>query len=348
MNKLSILLAAIIWAILSGHAYASVSGPDHQGQSLNTFIASQIQYMHDQEKLALDLNWEFQERWDEPIFQSLGAMERRHMDELLVLLDAHGLEPLVHTGTEGVYGNNDHTIAYNRLHSQGWESLLGAYEANAYVEEWDISELRSLINGTSEQSVIDTLTRLQTGAEKHLRMLVGNIKGLGYDYQAQILSQSDVDEICRGVEPHTGTDFTMNSGLTDTWYYPLTSGQGFFISIYPESQTVFVSWMIYDTDLPGEGSVSYLGNAGQRWLIAQGNYVGNRAELTVYSASGGLFDEVLSKVELEDIGGLTLQFDDCANGSIRYVLWPLWGGNMIPIERIAADNISRCELDAQP
>ena len=349
MNRVSVVLVAVVCFIFCGQIDASVSGFDQLSQpSLEGSTASQVLYLHDQEKLALDLNWEFQEMWDEPIFLSLGALERRHMDELFVLMEIYGLEPLVTTRTEGEYGDGDHMEAYAQLHSRGNVSLLEAYLAAAYVEEWDITKIRAIIDSTDEQLLIDTLTRLLADAKNHLRMLVSRIYGLSYDYKAQMLSQLEVDEICSGVKPYTGTHFTLNSGLNDAWYYPFTSGQGFFITVYPDSQTVFVSWMSYDTMFPGADSVSHVGDAGQRWLVAHGPYVGNRAELEVFSASGGLFDRVESAPELESIGYMILQFDDCSNGSIKYILMPLFGGYMIPIQRVAPDSVVQCEINIQP
>jgi len=349
MKRVLVFLAAVVCLIICGQVHAAGPGSDQQSQSpLDVSTASQVLYLHDQEKLALDLNWTFSWKWDEPIFLSLGASERRHMDELYALMEVYGLEPLVNTRSEAVYGADDHEKAWNQLHTRGSTSLLEAYLATAYVEEWNITEIRAIISSADEQSLIDTLSRLLAGAEKHLRMLVSHVNGLGHDYQAQMLSQSDVDNICSGVEPYTGTDFTLNSGLNDAWYYPFTSGQGFSIAVYPDSQTVFVSWMSFDNKFPGGNAVSTVGDAGQRWLVAQGNYFGNRAELEIFSASGGLFDRTESTPEIEYVGNMTLQFDDCTSGSIMYVLMPLWGGYMIPIQRVAPDSIMQCELATQP
>ena len=67
-------------------------------------------------------------------------------------------------------------------------SLLEAYLSTAYTGEWDIMGFRELIDGTDEQTVIDTSMKLLTGAEDHLQTQVSRIKGLGHDYEAQLLS----------------------------------------------------------------------------------------------------------------------------------------------------------------
>jgi hypothetical protein len=342
------MLAAFVCLIACGQLHAAGSGSDPQNQvSVDSLTASQVRYLHDQEKLAMDLNWDFQWMWEESIFQSLGAMERRHMDELLTWMSAHGLTPLVTSRSEGAYGDDDHLAAWEELLSRGSASLVEAYRANAYMEEWDITEIRALMESTNEQTLVIILERLLAGAEKHLRMLVSRIQGLGQVYQAQMLRQSDVNQICSGVEPYTGTQFALSGALNDAWFYPFTAGQGFFVSVYPDSKTVFVSWMSYDTDLPGGDAVSRVGDAGQRWLIAQGNYAGNRAELEIFSASGGVLDSVTPTPVLEFVGQMLLQFDDCSSGSVIYTLLPLFGGYIIPIERLAPDNVTQCQLNTQ-
>ena len=63
---------------------------------------------------------------------------------------------------------------------------------------------------------------------------------------------------------------------------------------------------------------------------------------------GGLLDSVVPAPELEFVGHMLLQFDDCSSGSIIYTLMPLFGGYMIPIERLAPDNVAQCQLNTQP
>ena len=65
-------------------------------------------YLYDQEKPAPDLKWVFHCMWEELTFQSLGALERRHMDELHALMDVYGLEPQLESRAEGSYGDADH------------------------------------------------------------------------------------------------------------------------------------------------------------------------------------------------------------------------------------------------
>lgn len=137
--------------------------------------------------------------------------------------------------------------------------------------------------------------------------------------------------------------FVINAGLNDAWYDPLTNGQGFTISVFEDKGTVFLAWYTYDTDLPASDATANLGDPGQRWLTAVGAYEGAEADMVVYSASGGLFDAALPVPELNPIGNILLQFDDCYSGMITYDLPDIGRSGSIPIERMASDNIALCE-----
>ena len=101
--------------------------------------------------------------------------------------------------------------------------------------------------------------------------------------------------------------------------------------------------MTFDTQLPDENVVSHLGSAGQRWLLAHGPYSGAQAELTIYSAKGGLFDMADPKPEVNPIGSMIVQFENCSNGSITYDLPTINRTGAIHIQRVALDNVAACE-----
>jgi hypothetical protein len=84
--------------------------------------------------------------------------------------------------------------------------------------------------------------------------------------------------------------FLINDALSDAWYFPDTDGQGFFVIVYPEKQSMFLSWFTFDTVRPDDSVVAVLGDPGHRWLTAQGTYSGNQAVLNVSITSGGVFD----------------------------------------------------------
>jgi len=140
-------------------------------------------------------------------------------------------------------------------------------------------------------------------------------------------------------------NFVMNAGLNDAWYNPLTDGQGFFITVFPELHKVTLAWFTYDTSLPPVDASADLGSPGHRWLTALGDIDGDTAVLNITIASGGLFDTAtdVQAVQYIDDGTITLSFSDCNSGMVEYDIPSINRQGSVPIERVADDNAVLCE-----
>jgi hypothetical protein len=179
----------------------------------------------------------------------------------------------------------------------------------------------------------------------------------GSDYSVTIKTQpSNPDQTCdvtSGNGTMSGTDvsnvlvscfeFWINPGLNDIWYYPVTDGQGFFITVFPEIESITLSWFTYDTVRPDASVTANLGEPGHRWLNALGKYYGNQAVLDITIASGGLFDSPTAVTEVVD-GTIILTFADCENATVEYDIPSISQSGVIPIQRVVADNILLCEI----
>jgi hypothetical protein len=152
-------------------------------------------------------------------------------------------------------------------------------------------------------------------------------------------------EQCTGTWEATIDDpeaFTMNAGLNDAWYYPVTAGQGFFIMVFPDMELVSLSWFTYDTVRPDESVTANLGEPGHRWLNALGTYSGNQAVMDITITSGGIFDTPTEVTEVND-GTIILTFTDCENGTVEYDIPSIDQQGIVPIQRVVGDNIALCE-----
>jgi hypothetical protein len=138
-------------------------------------------------------------------------------------------------------------------------------------------------------------------------------------------------------------DFQINAGLNGAWYYPATNGQGFLIDVFPVSKLMFVAWFTFDTELPGESATANLGDPSQRWLTAQGAFVGNQAVLDIYSSADGLFDVRPPVPTSVQDGTLTIEWSDCNTGIATYDIWSIDMQGIIPIERPVTENVPLCE-----
>jgi len=135
----------------------------------------------------------------------------------------------------------------------------------------------------------------------------------------------------------------INTGLNDAWYDPATSGQGFFIDVFPDDGQIFVSWFTFDVERPDPGVPYKLGDAGHRWLTALGTYQRGVANLKIYLNQGGVFDQA-TPVPTESLyGSMTISFSDCNHGLIEFDIPSIDEKGEIPITRLATDNMKACE-----
>jgi plastocyanin len=142
--------------------------------------------------------------------------------------------------------------------------------------------------------------------------------------------------------------FPINAGLNDAWYNPATAGQGFFITVFPDIQMMFLAWFTYDTERPPADVGAILGEPGHRWLTAFGPYSGDTAMLDVELTRGGVFDAAEPAVTQSPDGTIDVVFSGCNAGMINYDITSAGVSGQVPIERIALDNVPRCETLANP
>ena len=144
-------------------------------------------------------------------------------------------------------------------------------------------------------------------------------------------------------------DFQINAAISDAWFFPATSGQGFFIIVWEDQELVFLAWFTYDTERPPQDVTAILGEPGHRWLTALGPFDGETALLDVFLSSGMVFDSAEPAVTTEQLEGATIEITwcDCKQGTLKYDIPSLGLSGEIPIQRIVEDKVAACEA-AQP
>jgi hypothetical protein len=152
---------------------------------------------------------------------------------------------------------------------------------------------------------------------------------------------NSIDEILADIDVSR-----INAGLNDAWYNPVTSGQGFFITVFPDLGAVSLAWFTYDTELPPDDATANLGDPGHRWLTAFGPIEDNQAFMNIELTSGGLFDTA-TEIQRTDPPGsdgtIILTFTSCNSGTVEYDIPSINRQGTVPIRRVANDNIALCE-----
>lgn len=338
-------LAAIFWvAVMFCHAPPVVA----DSASLDPVEAEAVVFFWDFSKFKRDFFLRGNDFLNDPGLVALAVEEQTHVDVLEGLLYTYGVDfPIYYWGNlswDFWMAAQDIEIGAYLMWPNVNYTDPKFYQAVASIEEVYIRELRLALGQTDEAPLVDTYNAMLVHAGAHLLYFAGRLHEDPFEYVAQVLTQGEVDAILSGVAFDPA--FEINPGLNDAWFEPATNGQGFLLTVYPETKTVFLGWFTYDMEFPGQEAIAALGDACQRWLTAQGNYEGESAELVVYNSRGGLFDTAQPTPKLEAIGSILLEFESCENGTVSYDLPEAGLSGVIPIQRLAPDNVAACEARA--
>lgn len=336
-------LVATLWVTLlmcfAGNALA-------QSNALDPAEAESLEFL----LLFAEMKQSYYEKmgkhWEGPTFTEIAAEEQRDHEKLKSLAAHYAIEVSdIGLSCNIVLMELEELEFYCGFVTQTpwWDEWEAAAAAAAYLEELGIRELTEALQDTDEQMLTYAYADILDAAYVHLLKFAAMLHGDPFDYVAQLIDQAEVDEALTAAAGTLPEEFEINSGLNDAWYDPATRGQGFTVSVFEDKGIVSLTWFTYDTELPPPDASANLGAPGQRWLVAQGDYEGSQAEMVVYSSSGGLFDMSQPVPEFDQIGSITLQFEDCYTGTVIYQLPAIGRSGSIPIQRVALDNVCNCE-----
>ncbi len=137
---------------------------------------------------------------------------------------------------------------------------------------------------------------------------------------------------------------TINYGMAGSWFNPATSGQGYLFEVEPVTQTLVVGWFAYDTAAGASGGG--IAGAEQRWFTAQGRYVGNRADLTVFQTRFGQFNRA-TPVTTTPVGTMRVEFIDCSSATVTFNLSAFGLSGSVPIVRLLPDVVCQPIVDGE-
>jgi hypothetical protein len=134
----------------------------------------------------------------------------------------------------------------------------------------------------------------------------------------------------------------LNEGFNDAWRNPIKlGGQGVFIVVYPGIQKIFMSWFTYDLALPADGIDFTIGDPGQRWYTAFGDYDGDTAVLDLELNQDGIFDSATPITQTVD-GTVTLTAINCEEMLLSYDIFSADVQGDIPLGRVTDDKLEDC------
>jgi len=157
--------------------------------------AATLLHMREEEKLARDVYLTLFDIWDFTAFSNISNSEQKHMDTMLSKVEMYDLVDPVTDDAIGAFDTEEFANLYEQLTEQGAQSLEAALLVGGLIEELDIIDLQQAIEESDHPDMIQAYENLLRGSRNHLRQFASQIENLGLIYEAQLMTQEEVDEI---------------------------------------------------------------------------------------------------------------------------------------------------------
>ncbi len=212
MKKMSTILPLLIIftallaagaALAAGRGHRAPAAQDRMAAALNRLPfqspdaeeSAGLLQMREEEKLARDVYLTLGEKWQLQLFTRIARSEQRHMDAVKALLDKYSLADPIVDDQVGVFASAKMQQLYQQLTAAGQESAAKALWVGATIEDLDIHDLNTLIAASDNEDIRTVYQNLVKGSRNHLRAFSSWLAALETPYEAQYLTQEEVDAI---------------------------------------------------------------------------------------------------------------------------------------------------------
>lgn len=164
-------------------------------QSLLT--ASEIEdlsFLREEEKLAKDVYLYAYSKYGLQIFNNISRSEQTHMNRVLGLLNQYQIEDSA-SSEQGVFNNVELASIYVSLTNRVDQSLEEALKVGATIEDLDINDLNHFLENTTREDLITVYQNLNCGSQNHIRAFTNQLNSLGNSYEAQYISEEELQDI---------------------------------------------------------------------------------------------------------------------------------------------------------
>jgi hypothetical protein len=212
-RRTTIVIGALAIAVIvaSVPAAAQKQGTSQRGAGCNQALTTRFEgleapplteqeieemvFLRQEEKLARDVYLTLSERWQLPIFGNIANAEQRHMDAVLLVLDAYDVADPVVDDAVGKFTNSKLAGLYGELVASGDQTLTDALTAGATIEDMDLADVYRLLELTSNPRVSLVAENLAKGSRNHLRAYVGVLTARDGSYAPRYLQRATFDSI---------------------------------------------------------------------------------------------------------------------------------------------------------
>jgi len=186
------VVAAALAALLSLAAYSAPAW------ALSTEEEADLVHMRQEEKLARDVYQYLYARHGLALGANIAASEQRHMDAVATVMSYHGVDDPVSDGAAGQFADPGLRQLYLDLIDQGAASAAQALRVGCTIEDLDLYDLAVAQARTEAADILRMYQNLERGSRNHLRAFASALAAYGETYQAQYISQAELEAITGG------------------------------------------------------------------------------------------------------------------------------------------------------
>jgi hypothetical protein len=189
-----------LWLVLSALAVAGMltafAPPPSPAARLTATEAEGLAFMREEEKLAHDLYTGLYALYGLPVFANIARSESQHMQVVLDLLEAYGLEDPAAGKPAGEFLDPALQALYDDLLARAQASQEEALRVAALVEETDILDLQQRLAQAEQADIVTAYGRLLQASGQHLRVFSGQLeRTTGEKYVPQLMDADEYSQI---------------------------------------------------------------------------------------------------------------------------------------------------------
>ena len=139
------------------------------GLSLTDAEIASLNYMVEEEKLALDVYTYWYEMYGLKIFDRISQSEVKHVSAVSKLFVKYSLDNPIDGNPAGYFENEDLQLLYNDLIEMGMQSKFYALNTGVIIENTDIIDIQTYLDEVVESKDLEQVyLNLLSGSYKHL------------------------------------------------------------------------------------------------------------------------------------------------------------------------------------
>jgi hypothetical protein len=189
------LLSGCGGAELVDSGMAGVESASAAESALSKDVAADLAFVREEEKMARDVYLALAERWGLAMFSGISRSETQHMNAMLSLLNRYSLKDPVGSAPKGAFADSEIQGLYSTLVAQGRTSLVEALKVGAFIEDFDIVDIRTRLAMNPPATISAVYQNLMRGSRNHLRAFVSQLTSRGATYTPKYLSPEDYQRI---------------------------------------------------------------------------------------------------------------------------------------------------------